>query len=39
MNLGFVEIWALRLEDADRHLEEGLALARRIGRPTWPSVA
>jgi LuxR family maltose regulon positive regulatory protein len=33
MNLGIVELWSLRLDDAERHLEEGLQLARRIGRP------
>ena len=33
MNLGFVEFWALRLEDSERHLKEGLALADEIGRP------
>jgi LuxR family transcriptional regulator, maltose regulon positive regulatory protein len=33
MNLGTAEAWALGLPDAERHLEEGAALARRIGRP------
>jgi LuxR family maltose regulon positive regulatory protein len=33
INLGIAETWAARLEDADRHLEQGVALARRIGRP------
>ena len=33
MNLGIVEAWSLRLPDAERHLGEGAALARRIGRP------
>ncbi|MEA2619005.1 MAG: LuxR family transcriptional regulator, maltose regulon positive regulatory protein [Chloroflexota bacterium] len=33
MNLGIVELWSLRLDDAERHLEEGLQLARRVGRP------
>jgi LuxR family maltose regulon positive regulatory protein len=33
MNLGIAELWALRLDDAERHLEEGLQLARRTGRP------
>ena len=33
MTLGTTELWSLRLTDARRHLEEGLALARRIGRP------
>ena len=27
------EMWALRVEDARRHLTQGVALARRIGRP------
>ena len=31
--LGIAEIWALRFEDAERHLKHGVALARRIGRP------
>ena len=33
MNLGTVEAWSLALPDAERHLQEGAALARRIGRP------
>jgi LuxR family transcriptional regulator, maltose regulon positive regulatory protein len=33
VNLGYVELWALRLEDAERHLQEGLELARQIARP------
>jgi LuxR family maltose regulon positive regulatory protein len=33
VNLGIAETWATRVEDADRHLEQGVALARRIGRP------
>jgi LuxR family transcriptional regulator, maltose regulon positive regulatory protein len=33
MNLGIVEAWWLRLPDAERHLLEGAALARQIGRP------
>ena len=32
MSLGVTELWALELEDARRHLEEALTLARRIGR-------
>src|SRR4030095_2097812 len=32
-NLGIVEAWALGLEDAERHLQEGAALAQEIGRP------
>ena len=31
MNLGIVELWSYRLDDARRHLEQGLALARQIG--------
>ncbi len=33
MTLGTTELWSLALEDARRHLEEALSLARRIGRP------
>ncbi|HEX6523122.1 MAG TPA: LuxR C-terminal-related transcriptional regulator [Streptosporangiaceae bacterium] len=33
MNLGTVEAWSLMQRDAERHLEEGAALAREIGRP------
>jgi LuxR family transcriptional regulator, maltose regulon positive regulatory protein len=33
ISLGVAEMWALRFEDADRHLEQGVALARQIGRP------
>ena len=33
MNLGIVETWSGRLGDAERHLSEGAALARTIGRP------
>jgi LuxR family maltose regulon positive regulatory protein len=33
MNLGTVEAWSLALPDAERHLREGAALARQIGRP------
>ena len=33
MNLGTVEAWSLALPDAERHLLEGAALARQIGRP------
>jgi LuxR family maltose regulon positive regulatory protein len=33
VNLGVAETYAARLENADRHLEQGVALARRIGRP------
>ncbi len=33
MNLGIVEAWSLALPDAERHLQEGADLARKIGRP------
>jgi LuxR family transcriptional regulator, maltose regulon positive regulatory protein len=33
MNLGTAEAWSLALPDAERHLREGAALARQIGRP------
>jgi LuxR family transcriptional regulator, maltose regulon positive regulatory protein len=33
MNLGIVETWSRRFDDADRHLSEGAALAQAIGRP------
>jgi LuxR family maltose regulon positive regulatory protein len=33
VSLGIAELWALRFEDAERHLKQGIALARRIGRP------
>jgi LuxR family maltose regulon positive regulatory protein len=33
MNLGTAEAWTLGLPDAERHLREGAALARKIGRP------
>ena len=33
INLGITEYWAARLDDAERHLEQGVTLARRIGRP------
>jgi len=33
MNLGTAEAWSLALTDAERHLREGAALAREIGRP------
>ena len=33
MDLGIVELWSFRHDDAERHLEQGLDLARRIGRP------
>jgi LuxR family transcriptional regulator, maltose regulon positive regulatory protein len=33
ISLGLAEIWALRFEDAERHVKHGVAMARRIGRP------
>ena len=33
INLGIAELWTPRFEEADRQLEQGIALARRIGRP------
>jgi tetratricopeptide (TPR) repeat protein len=33
MNLGMAELWRARLETAERHLEQALALAQRTGRP------
>jgi LuxR family maltose regulon positive regulatory protein len=33
VNLGIAEAWTSRFEEADRHLEEGIALAHEIGRP------
>jgi len=33
ISLGIAEVWALRFKDADQHLEQGVTLAHRIGRP------
>ena len=33
ISLGIAELWSLRLDEAEAHLERGVALARRIGRP------
>jgi LuxR family maltose regulon positive regulatory protein len=33
LSLGSAEVSALRLDGANRHLEQGIALAQRIGRP------
>jgi LuxR family transcriptional regulator, maltose regulon positive regulatory protein len=33
IELGIAEVWTARFDEADRDLEEGVALARRIGRP------
>jgi LuxR family maltose regulon positive regulatory protein len=33
ISLGSSEFWAARFEEAERHLEQGVSLARRVGRP------
>jgi LuxR family transcriptional regulator, maltose regulon positive regulatory protein len=33
ISLGSTEFWVARLEEAERHLDRGVTLARRIGRP------
>jgi len=33
ISLGITEVWTGRFQQAERHLERGVALARRIGRP------
>ena len=33
ISLGIAEVWATRFGQAGPHLEQGVALARRIGRP------
>ncbi len=33
VTLGAAELWAFRADEAGRHLQQGAALARRIGRP------
>ena len=33
VNLGITEYWGRRLAEAERHLEHGITLAQRIGRP------
>ena len=33
VSLGITEFWAARFEEAERHLDEGVTLAHRIGRP------
>ena len=33
VSFGITEAWIARFADAERHLEQGVALARRIGRP------
>ena len=38
ISLGTAELWALQVGEAERHLEQGAALAHRIGRP-WLEVS
>jgi LuxR family transcriptional regulator, maltose regulon positive regulatory protein len=38
VTLGTAELWALRAGEAERHLEQGSTLARRIGRP-WLEIS
>jgi LuxR family transcriptional regulator, maltose regulon positive regulatory protein len=33
IDLGIAEAWTARFDEANRHLNDGIALARRIGRP------
>jgi len=33
ISLGRTEVWTTQLAEAERHLDQGVALARRIGRP------
>jgi len=33
VSLGITEFWTVQFEEAQRHLDQGIALARRIGRP------
>jgi LuxR family transcriptional regulator, maltose regulon positive regulatory protein len=33
ISLGTTEVWTGRFQEAERHLEQGVTLARRIGRP------
>jgi LuxR family transcriptional regulator, maltose regulon positive regulatory protein len=33
ISLGIAEMWALQFEAGEQHLEQGICLARRIGRP------
>ena len=39
VSLGAAELWSLRAEEAERHLELAVALARRIGRPFLEATA
>jgi LuxR family maltose regulon positive regulatory protein len=34
VSFGSTEVWTTRAKEAERHLEQGVALARRIGRPS-----
>jgi hypothetical protein len=33
IDLGIAELWTARFAEADQHLEDGIALARQLGRP------
>jgi LuxR family maltose regulon positive regulatory protein len=33
INLGIAEVWTARFDEADKHLDQGITLARRLGRP------
>jgi LuxR family transcriptional regulator, maltose regulon positive regulatory protein len=33
ISLGIAELWTARFDEAERHLEDGIALARQLGRP------
>jgi LuxR family transcriptional regulator, maltose regulon positive regulatory protein len=33
LDLGIAELWTARFAEADRHLEDGIALAHQLGRP------
>jgi LuxR family transcriptional regulator, maltose regulon positive regulatory protein len=33
IELGIAELWTVGFDEADRHLEQGIALARQLGRP------
>ena len=33
INLGIAELWTSRFDEADQHLDHGIALARELGRP------
>jgi LuxR family transcriptional regulator, maltose regulon positive regulatory protein len=39
VSLGAAELWSVRAEEAERHLELAVALARRIGRPFLEATA